>query len=675
MTNENHISIDDPAKARFLDAVIRQLQQSTGIRATASQKNQAIPVILDCLMRDGVTYEKYLQSIKVDTSREFVELVASFTNHHTYFFREPVQFDYLQQQGLRESVDSAIRAQRKTLRVLSLPCSTGQETYSLAMTCLDFLKSHAVALKLEVHGIDIDEKSVRHAQNGVYNADQLKNVSPATVAKYFRPGTGKIKQFYKVADDVYNICHFENRNILEFVQTNTKSEFDIIFCRNLFIYFSPQQGTEVSEKLNNLLHQGGLFFIGVSETVGQLTGTLVKVGPSIFRKAFQSNAADQRKNNITNKAALGDDSLASLVTSLPPNQKLKKKVLIVDDSNTVQTVLRKIIESDKTLEVVATADHPHKVEKLILEHRPDVITLDIHMPDQNGVELLKAIYPKYRIPTIMITAVSLNDGALVLDALESGAMDYIQKPALSEINQVAPIIIEKIHLAANTRTKRSKQQNRDIKKKTNNRSVNPSAAKAIDMISIGSSTGGTEALATILTKLPSTIPPIVIVQHIPAVFSKAFADRLDKACKFRVFEAKDGDRILANQVLIAPGGFQMSVAKDAKGYFVEVKEAAMVNRHRPSVDVLFNSISKLVGSKAMGIILTGMGQDGAQGLLAMRKSGAKTIGQSEESCVIYGMPKAAAEIGAVETVMDLDEIADVLTIQKLTQQEKNVVGA
>lgn len=324
------------------------------------------------------------------------------------------------------------------------------------------------------------------------------------------------------------------------------------------------------------------------------------------------------------------------------------KVLIVDDSKTIRNLLTRILNTAPGVQVVATAERPSEVEALINEHKPDVITLDIHMPEMTGVELLKRIQPKYKIPTIMVTSISMEEGPLVLEALEHGAFDYIQKPKMEEISEVAPILIEKVKEAANYQAAAaSKFSSKTVGKFDTD-----------SLVVIGSSTGGTNALKDILTKMPREIPPILIVQHIPAVFSKAFADRMNTLCPFIVKEAEDGELIEKNKVLVAPGGKQMSIERNGQGLRVKITDDPPLNRFKPSVDFLFNSVEPIVARRhTVGVILTGMGKDGAEGLLKLKKAGALTIAQNEESCVVFGMPREAIKIGAAHAIEDKNDIA------------------
>jgi two-component system chemotaxis response regulator CheB len=326
----------------------------------------------------------------------------------------------------------------------------------------------------------------------------------------------------------------------------------------------------------------------------------------------------------------------------------KKKVLIIDDSKSIQKLLTKIFSESSQFEVCGVADRPSVAKEMLKNLRPDLLTLDIHMPEMNGVEFYKSYLKNLKIPTAMITSVSIHEGPLVLDALNAGVMTYIQKPSIDDLKAASIDIIEKLDAIS--------------AKKIDDKKL--SAIKSSGgfnhfdgLIAIGSSTGGTQALQSILTALPAKIPPIVIVQHIPAVFSKAFADRLNQLCPFTIKEAEHDEILRPNNVYIAPGGKQFKLKKVGNDNQVFITDDAPVNRFKPSVDYLFNSIPGLNENKLLGIILTGMGKDGAQGLLTLKNVGAFTIAQDEASSVVFGMPKEAINIGAAMDIVSLELMA------------------
>jgi two-component system chemotaxis response regulator CheB len=349
----------------------------------------------------------------------------------------------------------------------------------------------------------------------------------------------------------------------------------------------------------------------------------------------------------------------------------KIKALIVDDSKTIRNLLTKILSEDHQIEVVGTADRPSTALPMIQKLKPDVITLDLEMPEVDGLVFLKQYLPHHPIPTVMITSMSLEEGSKVLQALESGAVDYVQKPSASGMAEAAPMIVEKIKAAAGAKVSAARRGAGPSLAGSAKKPVLHAFSGSLDqtcLIAIGSSTGGTEALRTVLTELPAEIPPIVITQHIPAVFSKAFADRMNSLCPFEVVEAADGMEVVPGMVFIAPGGKQMQIRKRKDGrIFVVIDDSPPVNRHKPSVDYLFDSVVDACGGNCIGVILTGMGADGAKGLLKLRNSGARTIAQDEATCAVFGMPREAIHIGAAAEVLPLGGIASKL-IQWLSQR-------
>ncbi|MCE5286012.1 MAG: chemotaxis response regulator protein-glutamate methylesterase [Pelosinus sp.] len=331
----------------------------------------------------------------------------------------------------------------------------------------------------------------------------------------------------------------------------------------------------------------------------------------------------------------------------------KVKVLIVDDSALFREFLAKGLSADAGIEVVATAKDPFDARDKIIEFEPDVMTLDVEMPKMNGIEFLKRLMPQYPIPVVVIS--SANDN--VFDALDAGAVDFIAKPDPRSGRSMETTLNElkikiKVASLANVSAWKSAGSNPAIAKSTHD--------SGIHVIAIGASTGGTEATYNLLKELPANMPGIVIVQHMPANFTRMYAERLNKSIRLEVKEAQHGDAVYPGRVLIAPGDYQMRVKKSGDKFVVDCLKGEKVSGHCPSVDVLFDSVAKEVGRNAMGIILTGMGQDGAAGLLAMRSKGARTLGQDEKSCVVYGMPKVAYNIGAVERQAPLEAIPSLI---------------
>lgn len=328
------------------------------------------------------------------------------------------------------------------------------------------------------------------------------------------------------------------------------------------------------------------------------------------------------------------------------------KVLIVDDSIVFRKMLENNLKSDAQIKIVGTASHPYEAVEIIESESPDVITCDIHMPRMDGIRFIKQLLPQYPVPIIVISGVSES----VFDALNAGAVDFIAKPQHTQTREDRVSFIQEIVEKIKTAARSKVVQNQPPKVQTPRQPSYNSDENKERIIAIGASTGGTDAIFKVLKALPSQIPGVLVVQHIPPMFSKMFADRLNNSTVFDVFEAKDGMQIKPGQVLIAPGDAHMTLVKSGSLLKVKVFQAEKVNGHCPSVDVLFQSVSKIMGDMALGVILTGMGYDGAKGLLNMKRHGAVTLGQDEYSSVVYGMPKAAYDIGAVKKQLALDEM-------------------
>lgn len=332
----------------------------------------------------------------------------------------------------------------------------------------------------------------------------------------------------------------------------------------------------------------------------------------------------------------------------------KIKVMCVDDSTLIRNIMTSIVNSQPDMEMVAVALDPIIARDLIKIHNPDVLTLDVEMPRMDGLNFLERLMRLRPMPVIMVSSLTHKGSEITLSALELGAVDFITKPQMDLQNSMrnySEMIVEKIRMAANARVYR-----RD------NRAIKPAAIKtplvgSEKIISIGASTGGTEALRHVLTPMPLTCPAIVIAQHMPPGFTHSFAERLNKLCTISVKEGEDGDRVLPGHAYIAPGGKHMELVRSGANYHLSLNELPPINRHRPSVDSLLCSVAKVAGKNAVGALLTGMGSDGAQGLLAMRQAGAWTIAQSEKTCVVYGMPREAVKLDAACEVTDLDQIA------------------
>lgn len=336
----------------------------------------------------------------------------------------------------------------------------------------------------------------------------------------------------------------------------------------------------------------------------------------------------------------------------------KKRVLVVDDSPTVRQVLTQIINSSPYLEVVDTAADPYQAREKIKKYNPDVLTLDIEMPKMDGISFLKNLMRLRPMPVIMISTLTEKGSRASMDALEIGAFDCIQKPSNlgNDLEAYADLIVEKLNAAANANIR--------VLENTHLKSPNTSkrnkgivcSPKPQAILAIGASTGGTEAIKEVLLSMPANCPPIVIAQHIPPVFSASYASRMDRICDINVHEASDGEVLAAGNAYIAPGHSHMVLVSQGNRYKIQLNQNPPVNRHRPSVDVLFDSVAAVAGKHAVACLLTGMGEDGSKGLLHLKESGAYTIVQDEASSVVWGMPGAASRLNAQEIILPLQKI-------------------
>ena len=351
------------------------------------------------------------------------------------------------------------------------------------------------------------------------------------------------------------------------------------------------------------------------------------------------------------------------------NPTRKIKVLIVDDSAAVRQMLKLVLETDPAIEVIATAPDPYAAVQRIAKEIPDVITLDIEMPRMDGLTFLEKIMAQHPIPVVICSSLTERGSQTALAALEKGAVEIITKPQLETkkfFEESAVYICDAVKAAASVKLGPSSRQPARPFKVQPKLSADvmlekPGASAMIRtterIVAVGASTGGTEALRVFLEALPLDAPGMVVVQHMPETFTAHFAERLNSLCGVTVKEAADGDPILRGQVLIAPGNRHLMVKRNGARYFVEIRDGPLVSRHRPSVDVLFRSTARYAGRNAVGIIMTGMGDDGAKGMLEMKQAGAVTLAQDEATCVVFGMPQEAIKLGGVDQVLPLQRLA------------------
>jgi chemotaxis protein methyltransferase CheR len=769
MSSLSHESDEDvEAAVREVSNIVYEMAGiQLGPRQFSMVKNRLKTRMLRLNVETFTGYVNYLRS-HMDVESQI--LLSLMTTHHSYFFREFSHFEFLLNKGLHRLVDIARARPDKTIRIWSAACSRGQEVYSLAMFFEYHLKALAPDLTFEIWGTDVDTESINFAKNGVFRHDEVAQSPAMYVQGHWARGKGEIREFSKAKESIKKYCRFEVCNLLAPDSFLDQKKFDLVMCRNVFIYFNQDQVQRVSEKLYSHLDKNGLYIIGVSESITGLNLKYDLIGPSIYQprptvklqvntpipmatptkpidvlcvddsetihlllkkilkpefgfnikakahngrealdilkkedfdvvtldlhmpemdgvaflqeyhnkdvpmivlssvnrddisiaqKAVSLGATDYiQKPSLENIQHAGNEIRSKLKTVVNERRKLKNpvtlpkkiKVLCVDDSETARKLLKEILTRDGSFDVVATVGNPLETESYIKKFQPDLITLDLHMPEMDGLTLLKQIMPLYHIPCVMINAMSKEDGPQIIKALEVGAVDYIHKPTQGNLNEISFTICEQLKIAAAANLQWQKR----VSKK-----VLPFGKDVLtnNLIVIGASTGGTDAIRVVLEGLPSEIPPIMIVQHIPPVFSAAFASRLNDLFPFQVKEAIDGDEIKPNRVLIAPGGKQMGIKEVNGKCFVRITDDLPVNRHKPSVDYFFRSVHDAQISNVTAILLTGMGADGAHEMKRLRMQGARTIAQDRNSSVVFGMPKEAINIGAAEFVLPVTEIA------------------
>jgi len=337
----------------------------------------------------------------------------------------------------------------------------------------------------------------------------------------------------------------------------------------------------------------------------------------------------------------------------------KIRVLVVDDSAIARQVLIRALESDPGIEVVGSAPDPYIARDKVVQLKPDVITLDVEMPRMDGVTFLQKLMRSYPLPVVMVSSLTQKGAETTIAALEAGAVDVVAKP-VTEKHNLADITIELVDKVKSASRARLKPALKSAELLKTRKPLTSMVATTNKVVAIGASTGGTEALKEVLSRMPPNSPGILVVQHMPETFTTAFAKRLNELSRISVKEAANGDSLTPGTCLVAPGHSHMLLRRSGSRYFVEVKDGPLVCRHRPSVEVLFNSVAKVAGKNAVGVIMTGMGADGAKAMLNMKKSGAATIAQDEKTCVVFGMPKEAIKSGGVDKVTPLHDIPETI---------------
>lgn len=544
------------------------------------------------------------------SSEEFAHLISALTIHTTSWFREVDHFSAIE----TELLGNASFLQRK-IRVLSVACSTGKEVYSLALH-FELMKEKHPKFDYEIIGIDIDPISVAEARKAIYRGDELSDI-PRPYHRHVLVGKGPTQGLFTFSKTIRDRCSFQASDLRDVRGTFLRSgftPFDLIICRNVLIYFSEQAIRGIIGDLVSLLGPQAILCLGHSEIIDGSAHGLTGLPHALYRKDNRSSPQ-------------------------------KRKALVVDDSTTARTVMTALL-SDAGFSVSAV-ESAAEASTFLKTSTVDFCTLDLNMPGMDGTTWLKNQRASgWRVPVVIVSDCSINDAPAVLGALETGAQDYIEK---QDVHKNRQDVIERIKaIGDNAFPKPTPSASTTIK----HQKCSPSAP---DLIVIGASTGGTEAITKLLRHMPSSMPPIMVVQHITPHFAEAFAERLAATSTLTLGKPESNTELKPGHFYMALGDYHISVKKQGSRLVLQQSHADPVNRHRPSVDFLFQSAAT-TGMKIAAILLTGMGQDGARGLLSLKNAGACTMAQSEESSVVFGMPKEAIRLGAAIFVGDIDGI-------------------
>jgi two-component system chemotaxis response regulator CheB len=665
----------DPKEDKeVFEAIARKISGITGVQLGEKQTSLVFSRLSKHLRNlGGISAHQYWEYLSTHESEEIPVLISLLTTHHTFFFREQVHFDYLEQ-DLPRLIKAVKDSGRTTLRVWCAACSHGQEGYSIAMVLDYHLKQLGSDLSYRITFSDVDQESVRIASNGIYRNDELNRVPLTYRSNHWSRGTGKVADYSRVKSKISQNCEFKLINLLELDRLPVHEAYDIIFVRNVFIYFTSAEIERITNNIVKHMAPHALLFIGVSESLMGLKIPVDHIGKSIYQ--LQPKEGEQVKRLPSALAPTKENSVKSWlrtrehVPASPPapasldrreeakthrqQDRLELRVVTLQRTLQIGFHVRQIINNlpgfkSAGFEVIASAEEAYSK---IQQKNADLLVVEV-----GAARYLSHIFSKRNIPTLVVPGpgapIKINEfpqwpHVKYLEQDLKADKDGQREALARALEQLARVDINQHQTTTSTY----------LPNLDNN-----------FVVAMGASTGGTEALSKIIADLPSNMPPIVIVQHIPEGFSRAFAERLNQISHLRVKEAVDGDALEVGQVLVAPGDRQMTVTGRSGHYKVHVHLGEKVNGHRPSVDVLFRSVAECVKVSTLGLILTGMGSDGAEGLLLMRKNGAITFGQDASTSVVYGMPKVAHQIGAVSKVLPLNQIASEM-VKALTLKEK-----
>jgi len=552
--------------------------------------------------------QEYLEFVQQNEA-EVPQLISALTIHTTSWFREAPHFAKVQEL-LKPRLTSP---QEKPFRILCAACSSGEEVYSFALL-LEDIRSRNPLFDYRITGIDIDPVCIENARRAVYRREALQAI-PQHLRRHLLRGSGETAGLFAVGKALRERVRFEVQN-LKAVSLD-EAGFDLVVCRNVLIYFSPAEVEAIVVRLVQLLAPNGVLCLGHSESVDSKTHRLERLGNSMYRQMPKGGGSAQ------------------------------SSVLVIDDSATMRRKLQALFQMGGL--DVHTVSSAEEATSFLEKRSVDVVTLDLHMPGTSGQVWLRARRQAgLRVPVVIVSGASANEATEVLGALQSGAQDYVDKAKLGSSDND---VVERVKEIAQSHRSRQTM----LRGRRNKRSP-PQVLSLPDVILVGASTGGTEALIRLLSEAPSGLPPVVVTQHISRDFAVPFARRLAEHAGLELFDPEESPILQKGGLYIPLGDYHVELVGEAGRLRIQPSFGAPVNRHRPSVDVMFRSAVKIRRRSIWAILLTGMGADGAQGLDELKRAGAMTFAQDEESCVVFGMPKEAIRLGAAQFVGSPQEI-------------------
>ena len=600
--------------------------------------------------------ESYLEYVE-EHPKEMPHLLSALTIHTTNWFREKPHYNNFVK--LLENYHK--QHPNKKFVMLSAACSTGEEVWSFALVC-EWFRQKNPGFDFEVHGRDIDPVSVAKAKKCIYNASAMKHIPPEYLKNVLK-GSGKNNGLFTMSKEVRNRCFFEARSLTDNISSSEK-KFNYVVVRNVLIYFSPEEVDQIIKRLLGSLVSDGVLTVGHSEAIDYRQYNISLMGNSTYSKVLTQKDKDRTSNLSARATGLKDSSVSVNVisTNMSP-KKSKYKVLIVDDSPTVRSMMFKMIDG---IRFNATAVESAKMaDEALSKEDYDIITLDLHMPEKDGHEWLQEKRSKgLKIPVIIVSDANPAEAQKVLKALGDGAQDYIEKKNLGTQKQA----IQDRLLALLENDEMVKRQSSQVKQ------IESSPEKVSifkpELIVLGASTGGTEALVRVLRNMPRNSPPVMVVQHISEDFAEAFAKRLAEVSGLKL-ASHESQELQEGHLYMSTREEHIGLKKSGSKYVSFFEDSPRVSSHKPSVDFLFNSVAERPEIPTLAILLTGMGKDGAQGLLKLKRNSVVTMCQDAESSVVWGMPGEATKIGAPVFIGDTSKIRQLIDRALMSSAKKS----